>query len=208
MDYVTVSKMPKLTSAEGFLDWKYSFEHYLKGKNGKLWRSIIKGPTRITRISDDAAKTVVDKMEDEYTDADFELVDLDNQALAAINMALSLDISQGFRRYKSAKELWKTLHEVYEGNENMKQSRRDLLRQKFNLFNYIPGETLEEQIQRFNKLHTELNSAEVTLTRSEINKKLLNSLPKAWDMQVALIQSTCNLNKITLAYLIGENQSK
>ena len=97
MDYVTVSKMPRLTSAEGFTDWKYSFEHYLKGKNGKLWRSIVKGPTRITRISDDAAKTVVDKREDEYTDADFDLVDIDDQALAAINLALSLYISKGFR---------------------------------------------------------------------------------------------------------------
>ena len=147
MNYVTISKMPRLTSAAGFTDWKYSFEHYLKGNNGKLWRSIVKGPTRITRISDDAAKTVVDKREDEYTDADFDLVDIDAQDLAAINLALSLDISQGFRNYKSAKDLWQALHEVYEGNENMRQSRRDLLCQQFNLFNYIPDETLDN---RFN----------------------------------------------------------
>ena len=93
LDSVTLSKIPKLTNADGFADWKFSFEHYLKAKDGKLWRSIIKGPTRITRTTDDATRTVVDKREDEYTDADFDIVDIDNRALDTINMGLSLDIS-------------------------------------------------------------------------------------------------------------------
>ena len=43
-------------------------------------------------------------------------------------MALSPDIAQGFREYTSAKALWEALIEVYEGNEDMKESGQDMLR--------------------------------------------------------------------------------
>ena len=96
-------------------------------KNAKIWRSILKGPVRIT-TSDDEAKTVVDKNIENYTDEDFEKLEEHDRALATLTMALSPEISQGFREYTSAKYLWEALIEVYEGNEDMRQSRQDLLR--------------------------------------------------------------------------------
>src|SRR6187200_2201722 len=114
-------------------------------------------------------------------------------------MALTPDIAQGFREYTDAKSLWKALHSVYEGNEDMKQSRQDLLRQKFNMFNHVLGESLEAQMQRFTSLITELSTAGIELPKSEVNKKLLNSLPEKWDMNVFVIKKTSNLNTMTLA---------
>ena len=114
-------------------------------------------------------------------------------------MGLSHEIAQGFREYTSAKALWEALIEVYEGNEDMKQSRQDMLRQKFNMFNYVLGETLENQLQRFITLTTEMSSVGMMVTRSEINKKLLNSLPKSWDMNVSMIKKTKDLNRLSLA---------
>ena len=64
--------------------------------------------------------------------------------------------------------------DVNKGNEDMKENRQDMLRQNFNMFNYIPGETLEAQLQRFTTLTTEMNTTGIFLTKSEINKKLLN----------------------------------
>ena len=64
-----------------------------------------------------------------------------------MTMSLSPEIAQGFCEYDSAKALWEALIEVYEGNEDMKQSRQDMLRQKFNMFNHILGESLEAQLQ-------------------------------------------------------------
>ena len=86
----------------------------------------------------------------------------------------------------------------------MKESRQDMLRQNCNIFDYIPGETLETQLQRFTTLTTEMNIAGIFLTKSEINKKLLNSLPKSWDMNVAVIKKTKDLNHLSLADVIQE----
>ncbi|XP_052619584.1 uncharacterized protein LOC128125962 [Lactuca sativa] len=120
---------------------------------------------------------VIDKAVENYTDEEFEKVEDQERDLAALTMALCPDIAQGFREYTSAKDLWEALIEVYEGNENMKESRQDMLRQKFNMFNYVLGETLEAQLQRFTALTTNMNIAGIFLTKYEINKKLLNALP-------------------------------
>ena len=82
---------------------------------------------------------------------------------------------------------------IYDGIEDMKEIRKDMLRQKFNMFNYVPGETMEAQLQWFTILSTEMNIVGIFLTKSKINKKLLNSLPKVWDVNVAVI------NRLSLA---------
>ncbi|XP_076954452.1 uncharacterized protein LOC143628885 [Bidens hawaiensis] len=119
-----------------------------------------------------------------YIDADFEKIEEDEKALATLTMALSPEIALGFRELQSAKALWEALIEVYEGNEYMRRSRQDLLRQKFNMFNHVLGESLETQLHRFISLVTEMRSANINLTSTEINNKLANSLPQSWDMNV------------------------
>ena len=86
----------------------------------------------------------------------------------------------------------------------MKECHQDILRQNFNMFDYIPRETLEAQLQRFTTLTTEMNIVGIFLTKSEINKRLLNSLPKSWDMNVAVIKKTKDLNRLSIAEVIEE----
>lgn len=83
------------------------------------------------------------------TDEDFEKVENDERALATITMALSPETAQGFREYTSAKAPWEALIEMYEGNDDMKQSRQDFQRQRCNMFNHVLGESLEAQLQKF-----------------------------------------------------------
>ena len=118
----TVTRIPRLLSADGFSKWKFRFENYVKMRDNKVWRSILRGPVKITFTLDDEAKIVVEKPVEDYTDADFEKVEIDDRALATLSMALTPEIAQGFREYTDAKSLWEALIAVYEGNEDMKQS--------------------------------------------------------------------------------------
>ena len=195
----TVTRIPRLTCADGFSEWKFRIESYIKMAHPKVWRCMMRGPVKITFTLDNEAETVVEKPVEDYTNADWEKVEEDHKALAVLSMALTPEISQGFREYTDAKSLWKALISVYEGNEDMKQSRQDLLRQKFNMFNHILGESLENQLQRFTTLTTEISTAGIVLPKSEINKKMLNSLHEKWDMNVFVIKKTSDLNTMTLA---------
>ncbi|KAL8267668.1 hypothetical protein R6Q59_001466 [Mikania micrantha] len=56
------------------------------------------------------------------------------------------------------------------------KAKKDMLRQRFNMFNHIIGKTLEAQLNRFAHLMKELTSAGIKMTKGEVNKKLLNSL--------------------------------
>mgnify|MGYP001553584485 CR=1 FL=1 len=85
----------------------------------------------------------------------------------------------------------------------MKHSRQDTLRQKFNMFNHVLGETLEGQLQRFITLTTKMSSAGISVPRSEVNKKLLNSLPKTSDMNVPVIKKIKDLNRLSLAKIMA-----
>ena len=87
----------------------------------------MRGQVKIT-ITDNATGIVIEKPMKEYTDDDFDKVEEDERALATLSMALPPDIAQGFREYTCAKSLWEALIAVYEGNEDMKQCRQDLLR--------------------------------------------------------------------------------
>nr|KAJ0213727.1 hypothetical protein LSAT_V11C400212820 [Lactuca sativa] len=184
----------------GFPEWKYRIEKYINMKDFKIWRNIIKDPVRITTT---VARQVVDKMIENYTDEDFEKVEKKERALATLTMALSSHIAQGFRDYTSTKALWEALIEVYEGNEYMKESCQDMLRQRFNMFNYVSGETLEAQLQRLTTLTTKMTVAGIFYTKSEIKKKLLNALPNSWDMNVAVIKKTKDLSQLSLAEVMA-----
>ncbi|KAI3723685.1 hypothetical protein L2E82_35441 [Cichorium intybus] len=79
------------------------FGHYVVEK-------LLTTPIRITMTREGAT---IDKHVEDYSDLDFEKVEPDERALVTLSMALSPEISQGFREYKSAKALWDALIDVY-----------------------------------------------------------------------------------------------
>ncbi|KAD5960539.1 hypothetical protein E3N88_12011 [Mikania micrantha] len=198
----TTTRVPRLLHVDGFTEWKWHFKNHAKFSYAKIWRSIQRGK-RVPMYVPDGCTTRVPKPIEEYTDDDFDMVEQDDKALASLTMALGPDIAQGFKECTSAKELWEALIQMYEGNNDIKESRRDMLNQRFNMFNHVLGESLETQLQRFVCLITEMRGAEIFLSNGEINKKLLNSLPRSWDMNVALIKKTKDLYRISLIELIS-----
>ena len=67
----TTTRIPRLMSAEGFPEWKYKIEKYIKMKDFKIWRSILRDPVRVTMT---VGGQLIDKAIENYTDEEFELV--------------------------------------------------------------------------------------------------------------------------------------
>ncbi|KAJ0884265.1 putative transcription factor interactor and regulator CCHC(Zn) family [Helianthus annuus] len=199
----TSSRIPRLLDANDFPEWKWRFEQHIKFKEPKLWRVIERGPREIMYEKETNPGVKVKKPRAEYTDEDYAIVEEDNRATSYLTMGLGLDIAMGFRTCKSAKELWEALIDVYEGNEDMRESRRNLLRQNFNNFNYVYGETIENQIQRFSKIITQMDLEEILPSKAAQNRQFLNALPKSWDNHVAMIKRTKDLARCTLTEMIS-----
>ncbi|KAI3807126.1 hypothetical protein L1987_23050 [Smallanthus sonchifolius] len=77
-----------------------------------------------------------------------------------------------------------------------------MLIQKFNMFKYVKGESLESQINRFTHLMAEISDAGIE-TKGEINKKLLNSLPINWNFNITTIKRTKDMYTTSLSELIS-----
>ncbi|KAL8205619.1 hypothetical protein R6Q57_009170 [Mikania cordata] len=112
-----------------------------------------------------------------YTENDILLKEKDDKSYDSISMALSADVAHGFNEHETAKQLWDALVERFEVNEDMRESRKNMLRQWFNMFNHFKREYLVAQLNRFTHLMTEMTSAGIEIFKGEVNKKLLNSLP-------------------------------
>ena len=121
----TTTRIPRLTDANDFPEWKWRFEQHVKVKDSKIWRSIMRGPREIMTDSPTELGLKVKKAKSEYTEEDFSIIEEDDRALSYLTLGLGPDIAIGFRTCKSGKELWESLIDIYKGNEDMKESRRN-----------------------------------------------------------------------------------
>jgi len=175
----------------------------MKIKDVKALRSILNGPCVITYVVNETTGATAIKPKSMYSAEDHKKTDIDERAIAYIHQGLSLEVSIGVRDTTTAKELWEALENLYEGNEEMKESRREMLSQKFDAFNHVPGETLESQIQRFVALVSEMKFNDMVVDNSVMNKMLVNILPRSWDSNVTLIKRTKDLARLTLSETIS-----
>ncbi|XP_076909034.1 uncharacterized protein LOC143566147 [Bidens hawaiensis] len=112
----------------------------------------------------------------------------DQKAYGVLSVCFSLEISQTLRDFTTAKGLWDALTEKFKSNVDMRNYRKEMLRGEFNMFNHIQGELVGTLINRFETLVTKKRSVGVVYDQSEINSKLLNSLPYTWNSSVTTHQ--------------------
>ena len=62
---------------------------------------------------------------------------------------------------------------------------------------------MEAQLKRFTHLMTEMTSVGIEMTKGEVNKKLLNSLPYNWNSNCTTIKRTKDMYKTSLSELIS-----
>ncbi|XP_076917057.1 uncharacterized protein LOC143613551 [Bidens hawaiensis] len=167
-----------------------NFKNYLRIIDHNLIRPFEQGPHRPVTTNADGE---VPKAVTEYDDDDRRMLAEDQKAFGVLTICLSHEIALTLREHTTAKTLWDALVAKFEGNLEMKNSRKGMLKGEFNMFNYIQGETIASLISRFETLITKINSAGIDYDQIEINDKLLNSLPYSWSSSVITIKRTTNL---------------
>ncbi|KAM0072610.1 putative transcription factor interactor and regulator CCHC(Zn) family [Helianthus debilis subsp. tardiflorus] len=199
----SITRPPKLKGAEDFSTWKTRIQSFFEYTDYNLWLSVTAGPHVPTVVRGDAV--VANNDASTFTDEDKALIQRDRRAHAALTMALSTNDCNMFEEHRTANALLNALIEYYEGNEELIESKRDMVQKQYDMFCGVRGESLSDHISRFLNMMTKMKKAGNPVTNRAAIKKLLDSLPKEWSLQCMMIKKDFlnNPNPVTLSDLIN-----
>lgn len=131
-------------------------ETYIQAKDFQLWQIIKSGPLKV-EYKNDKGETIP-KPEDKWDELDFNKLEKSAKAKKLLIWGLSVKECNRVSACKSAKEIWDKLQVTYEGTNQVKHSKIDLLNQKYELFIMKKEETIYEIYVRFTDIINELYS--------------------------------------------------
>ncbi|XP_022040685.1 uncharacterized protein LOC110943241 [Helianthus annuus] len=171
----TTTRPPKLKGAEDFSTLKTRIQSFFEYTDYNLWLSVTAGPNIPTVVRGDAV--VANNDATTFTDEDKALIQRDRRAHAALTM----------------------------GNEELIESKRDMVQKQYDMFCGVRGECLSDHISRFLNMMTKMKKAGNPVTNRAAINKLLDSLPKEWSLQCMMIKKDFlnNPNPVTLSDLIN-----
>ncbi|KAI3814215.1 hypothetical protein L1987_18963 [Smallanthus sonchifolius] len=202
-DIGSINRPPRLVSGEDYDMWKNRMESLFCYPEYGMWRSVKEGPYIPMVASADGGGIQVPKETSKYSEEDIKKMEVDFKALGAIQMCLPNEVFHNFRSYKTAKELWEALEKMFAGSEEVKENRRDILKQQYENFVWREGESLTILYNRFTYLVGELQCSKVKLENEDILKKFIRSLPSCWTLYTVSIRRTENLKTLQMTELFG-----
>ncbi|GAV62619.1 zf-CCHC domain-containing protein/UBN2 domain-containing protein [Cephalotus follicularis] len=174
---------------------------FIQALDFNLWDIIIDGPELPHIISQEGIKTL--KPRSSYTDDDRKKVQLNAKAKHVIICALN---SNEFNRVLScatAKEMWDRLEVTYEGTNQVKDAKINMLVREYEMFSMKENENISGMFVRFTNIINSLQSLNKCYTNSEMVRKILRCLPKSWMPKVTAIEEAKDLNTLPLEELLG-----
>ncbi|KAK9071824.1 hypothetical protein SSX86_008253 [Deinandra increscens subsp. villosa] len=197
------SNKPPMFTHDDFGTSKLRMEGFVRILDRRIWKSFTEGPYSPMVSSADDARVKIPKPLDKYVESDYTALEFDHKAYWTLQAALLNSILSGFKGYKTTFDLWNALSEMYEGTSEVKENKKDALKQKYENFTFKSGETMTNQYLRFVSLLDELQKVDVKLDQVDVNRKFLRSLPSVWIVYTVSIRECKNLKKMRLSELHG-----
>ncbi|GJR59563.1 hypothetical protein Tco_1501725 [Tanacetum coccineum] len=146
-------------------------------------------------------KRTVGETEQEYepTTAD-EKHDRRNEmkARGTLLMALLNKDQLKFYSYKDAKLLMEAIEKRYGGNKESKKVQRTLLKQQYENFAGLSSETIDQTVDRLQKVISQLEIQGEVIAQEDMNLKLLRSLPSEWKTHALIWRNKVEIETLSL----------
>lgn len=101
------------------------------------------------------------------------------------------------------KEIWDKLEVTHESKSRVNESKISLLTIDYELFKAKSDKGINEMSDHFTNIINGLKALGKTYANTEIVNKMLNILPKSWEMKVTPIKESKDINTLSLDELIG-----
>ncbi|GAV83750.1 LOW QUALITY PROTEIN: Exo_endo_phos domain-containing protein/DUF4283 domain-containing protein/UBN2 domain-containing protein, partial [Cephalotus follicularis] len=103
----------------------------------------------------------------------------------------------------TAKEMWDRLEVTYEGTNQVKDAKINMLVREYEMFSMKEIENISGMFVRFTNIINSLQSLNKCYTNSDMVRKILRCLPKSWMPKVTAIEEAKDLNTLPLEELLG-----
>nr|GEW32587.1 ribonuclease H-like domain-containing protein [Tanacetum cinerariifolium] len=169
---VSAAKLPILNPNEFDL-WKMRIEQYFLMTDYSLWEVILNGDSPVpTRIIEGVIQPVAPTTAEQKLARKNEL-----KARGTLLMTLPDKHQLKFNSHKDAKTLMEAIEKQFGGNTETKKFQKTLLKQLFENFTGSSSKGLYQIHDRLQKLVSQLEIHEVSLSQEDVNLKFLRSLP-------------------------------
>ncbi|GAV87700.1 UBN2 domain-containing protein, partial [Cephalotus follicularis] len=130
---------------------------------------------------------IIPKPRNKYNDDDRKIVQLNAKAKHVIICAIN---SNEFNRVSScvlAKDTWDRLEVTYEGTNQVKEAKINMLVHEYEMFAMHDNEDIKTMFTRFTNITNALQALGKVYTNSEMVRKILRCLPRIWMPKVIAI---------------------
>ncbi|GAV78058.1 DUF4219 domain-containing protein/UBN2 domain-containing protein [Cephalotus follicularis] len=192
---------PPFFDGRNYSHWKAKMTIFIQSLDHNLWDLIVDGPNlpSVTLENGD----VIPKLRNTYDDNDRRRVQLNAKTKHIIICAIN---SNDFNRISScisAKEMWDRLEVTYEGTNQVKEAKINMLVHDYEMFTMNENKDIKSIFSRFTNIINALQPLDKTYSNSEMVRKVLRCLPKSWMPKVTAIEEAKNLTILPLEDLLG-----
>ncbi|KAH9780087.1 Integrase catalytic domain-containing protein [Citrus sinensis] len=174
---------------------------YLQALDYEIWEVVYDGPFMPTfkdEVGDD-----IPKPSSQWSELEKRKMSLNSKAINALFCALDKKEFHRVFSCESAQEIWNKLEVVYEGTNQVKESKISRYTRQYELFQMKKNENVYSMYTRFTNIVNTLGALGKTFSNSEKVKKIIRSLPKEWRPKRTAIEEAKDLNTLPLDDLIG-----
>nr|GEW78988.1 hypothetical protein [Tanacetum cinerariifolium] len=122
----------------------------------------------------------------------------DVKARTTLLLALLDEHQLRFSKHKTAQELWAAILKIFDGNEAIKKTKKNLLKQQYGNFKAEGSETLEQTFNRLQVIVSHLEFMEIEIEKDDLNHKFLTILPPEWLMHTIIWRNRSDLDTMSL----------
>src|SRR4030065_708148 len=192
------SRPPLFTGEEEkFSWWKSKLYSHIIGIDDELWDIIEDG---IDIEVDDEGKCADRKR---LTDEQKKVYKKHHRVRGIMCDAIPHEEFMKISNKSTAKTIFESLCSSYEGNQQVREAKANMLVQQYELFKISEDETIDIMFSRFQILVYGLQVLKKSYTTPNHVKKILRSLPAKWRPKVTAIEEARDLNNLSLENLIS-----
>ncbi|KAH9744285.1 hypothetical protein KPL70_003639 [Citrus sinensis] len=181
--------------------WKIRMRIYLQALDYEIWEIVNDGP--FMPLTKNEVGEDIPKPSQDWNEFEKRKASLNSKAMNALFCALDKKEFHRVSSCESANEIWHKLEVVYEGTNQVKESKISRYTRQYELFQMEQNENVYSMYTRFTDIVNTLGALGKPFSNSEKVKKIIRSLPKEWRPKRTAIEEAKDLNILPIDDLIG-----